>query len=197
MSRLTWDDLLIREITPEQFERWLVPWTGVVVGRVAPAFMSKFGFWFLRRPEGHVEMLDVFTGGVERVAESYELFMRDVNEQWWQERYLLSELVFQLHQAGKISGPGQCYALAPPPALGGPNPTNGQQVDPRFVMVMDIPVWQSLCAQFFRAVAACPQDSRPRIGVSSALAARTGSKYSRRDAILPPAARRNSTYSWR
>src|SRR5438552_322807 len=44
--------------------------------------------------------------------------------------------------------------------------------------------------------AARPQDSRPRIGVFSALAARVGSKYSRRNAILPPIARRNSTYSW-
>ncbi len=46
---------------------------------------------------------------------------------------------------------------------------------------------------FIRPVAAYRQGSRPRIGVSSALAARTGSKYSRRNAILPPAARRNST----
>jgi hypothetical protein len=37
------------------------------------------------------------------------------------------------------------------------------------------------------------QDSRPRIGVSSALAARTGSKYSLRNAILPSAARRKTT----
>jgi hypothetical protein len=43
------------------------------------------------------------------------------------------------------------------------------------------------------SLAVCRQDSRPRIGVSSALAARTGSKYSRRNAILSPTARRNST----
>src|SRR3989442_900433 len=41
-----------------------------------------------------------------------------------------------------------------------------------------------------------PQDSRARMGASIAWAARTGLKYSRRNAILPPAARRNSTYSW-
>ena len=34
---------------------------------------------------------------------------------------------------------------------------------------------------------------RPRIGVFSAVAARTGSKYSRTNAILPRAARRNTT----
>jgi hypothetical protein len=107
-----------------------------------------FGFWFLRRPEGHVEMLDVFTGQVERIANSYEDFMREVNEQWWQEAYLFSELVYQLHQKGKIPGPGQCYALAPHPALGGPNPANGDAIDLRFIMVTDVVVWQSICVQF-------------------------------------------------
>ena len=40
---------------------------------------------------------------------------------------------------------------------------------------------------------ACAQDLRPGIGVSSALAARTGSKYSLRNAILPSVARRKTT----
>jgi hypothetical protein len=148
MSRLTWADLLIDDIAPDQFRDWIEPWAGVVGGTVAPAFLSKFGFWFLRRPAGAVEMLDVFTGQLQPVADSYEAFVREVNEQWWQEVYLLSELVVQLHEAGKVPGPGQCYALAPHPALGGPNPANGEAVDLRFVQVMDVVVWQSLCAQF-------------------------------------------------
>lgn len=147
MTRLTWADLLIEDITPDEFRDWMAPWSGVVGGLVAPAFLNKFGSWFLRRPEGHVEMLDVFTGLLHRVAATYEEFVREVNEPWWQEVYLLSELVYQLHEAGKVPGPGQCYALAPHPALGGPNPTNGEAVDPRFVMVTDIAVWQSICAQ--------------------------------------------------
>ena len=147
MSRLTWADLLIEDISPDQFRDWIAPWSAVVYGRCAPAFLSKFGFWFLRRPEGHVEMLDVFTGELNRAADNYEDFMREVNEQWWQQVYLLSELVFQLHTAGKIPGPGQCYALCPHPALGGRNPANGEAVDLSFVMVMDVTVWQSLCAQ--------------------------------------------------
>jgi hypothetical protein len=145
--RLTWADLLIEEIPSDDFERWMGNWSSIVGGQIAPAFMSKFGMWFLRRPEGHVEMLDVFTGTVEQVADSYEAFIADVNQQWWQEVYLISELVFKLHEAGKIPGPGQCYALAPHPALGGPNPMLDQPVDPRFVMVMDIGAWQSICAQ--------------------------------------------------
>jgi hypothetical protein len=52
----------------------------------------------------------------------------------------------------------------------------------------------SLVAPFgFLLDVGCPQDSKAGIGVSSALAARTGSKYSRRNAIFPPTARRNST----
>jgi hypothetical protein len=151
--RLTWADLLIEEIATDDFRRWMSVWEGIISGPVAPALMNKFGTWFLRRPEGHVEMLDVLTGSVERIAESYEAFVADVNEQWWQEAYLLSELVFQLHETGKIPGPGQCYALAPHPAVGGPNPMLDQSIDPRFVMLMDIGVWQSLCSHSVRMIA--------------------------------------------
>jgi hypothetical protein len=144
--RLTWADLII-EVAADDFQRWLVPWSSVIGGRIAPAFMSKFGTWFLRRPEGHVEMFDVFSGEVVRIADSYEQFVAEVNEPWWQESFLLSELVLQLHQQGKVAGAGECYALAPHPALGGPNPLRDEAVDPRFVLVMDIELWQRLCVQ--------------------------------------------------
>jgi hypothetical protein len=150
MSRLTWDDLVIRDIAPDDCQQWLAPWSWLVDGRLAVEFLNKFGSWFIRRPEGHVEVLDVLRGTIEQIADSYEAFIRLVNEQWWQEDYLLSESVYALHQQGIIPGTGQCYALAPHPALGGPNPANGEQIDHRFVMVMDIPVWQSLCAEFLQ-----------------------------------------------
>lgn len=149
MSRLTWSDLLIEDITPSQFQDWLAPWEGIVAGVVAPALLNKFGSVFLRRPEGHVEMLDVFSGRLARIADTYDAFVRDVNEQWWREIYLLSELVYQLHQAGRVPGPGQCYALVPHPVLGGPNPAYGEAVDPQFVMMMDVGVWQKICGQLF------------------------------------------------
>jgi hypothetical protein len=144
---LTWTDLIVDDIRPDQFREWLAPWTGLVTGRVAPAFLTKFGSWFLRRPDGSVEFLDAFTGSLSRAADSYESFGLSVNQQVWQERYLLSELVYQLHCVGKIPGAGQCYALAPHPGFGGPNPSNGDAVDPQFVQILDIGVWQSICAQ--------------------------------------------------
>ena len=55
-----------------------------------------------RRPEGHVEMLDVFTGTVDRIADNYDDFVAEVNQRWWQEVYLLSELALRLHEANKI-----------------------------------------------------------------------------------------------
>jgi hypothetical protein len=147
MSRLTRADLLIDDISADQFRDWISPWSGIVTGTVAPAFMNKFGFWFLRRPEGRVEMLDVFSGELSRAADTYAEFIREVNERQWQEIYLFSELVFDLHDAGKVPGHGQCYALCPHPALSGLNPAMGDRIDPQFVMVMDVAVWQSLCAQ--------------------------------------------------
>ncbi|MSQ97591.1 MAG: hypothetical protein EXR98_23980 [Gemmataceae bacterium] len=146
--RLAWPDLVIEHISPDDFGAWILEWAGLIEGRIAPAFMNKFGVWFLRRAEGPVEMLDVFSGTVERVAESYEEFVCNVNDPSWQEAYLLSPLVFTLHEAGKIPGDYQCYAVALHPVMGGPNPMAGELVEPRFVTVMDIPVWQSLCAQF-------------------------------------------------
>src|SRR5262249_60731732 len=108
MSRLTWADLLIENIGPEDCQRWLGEWSSLIAGPLAPAFLNKFGCWFLRRPEGHVEHLDVFSGTVETIANTYEDFIREVNEQWWQEAYLFSALVCELHQQGKVPGPGQC-----------------------------------------------------------------------------------------
>jgi hypothetical protein len=145
--KLTWDDLLIEDIGAEDFACWMESWRGFISGGVAPVFLNKFGCWFLRRPEGPVDMLDVFTGEVERIAETYEAFTADVNDPAWQEVYLLSGLVYDLHQSGIVPGPGECYALAPHPALGGPNPFLGEAVDPRFVMTMDIAAWQSICSQ--------------------------------------------------
>lgn len=147
MTQLDWADLIIDDLTPDQSHDWLCPWFNVIEGRVAPAFMTKFGSWFLRRPEGHVEFLDVLSGTVTRANATYDAFVQELNEQWWQEIFLHSELVLQLHNAGKIPAPGQCFALAPHPAVGGPNPMDGDTVDPRFVTLMDIPVWQSICAQ--------------------------------------------------
>lgn len=150
MRRLTWDDLLIQNLSASDCTEYLSHWDWLIAGTFAPEFLSKFGNWFLRRPEGHVEILDVFSGNISIIADSHAQFADLVNTPWWQELYLHSELVYQLHEGGKIPDAGQCYALAPHPAQGGPNPLAGDPIDPKFIMVMDIAVWQSLCSGFVR-----------------------------------------------
>lgn len=145
--KLTWDDLLIQNVEENLLERNLPPWSFVLKGECAPVFLNRFGSWFLRRRDGSVDMLDVLDGSVLRVCAPGEPFERYVNTLAWQERYLLSLAVFDLHRAGKIASGTQCYAIAPHPALGGPNPSVGQGLRPESTSVVDLGVWQSLCRQ--------------------------------------------------
>lgn len=144
---------MIEDVADLDVETWLADWRGILTGQATVAFLNKFGVWFLRRPDGPVDMLDVFSGDVERVADTYEAFVASVNDPAWQEVYLLSNLVHELHESGAIPGPGECYAVAPPAPFGGPNPMGGDVVSTSQVMVMRMAAWQATCAQAVRAAA--------------------------------------------
>jgi hypothetical protein len=143
--KLGWPDLIIANEAP--LPRLLQQWSWRLEGKIAPVFLNKFGSWFFVRPAGAVEYLDVFTGITTAIADSYETFVELVNQREWQEKYLLSRLVFDLHASGKIPGAGQCYAIAPHPALGGPNPSTRDSPSEAQIMIMDLTVWQSICRQ--------------------------------------------------
>jgi hypothetical protein len=142
---------VIEDVADLDIETWLADWRGILTGQAAVAFLNKFGVWFLRRPDGTVDMLDVFSGDVERVADTYEAFTASVNDRAWQEVYLLSKLVYELHESGAVPGPDECYAVAPPAPFGGPNPMGGDVVKVSQVMVMRMAAWQAICAQAVRA----------------------------------------------
>lgn len=142
-SNLTWDDLLIQPISESDARTWLGYWPGMVDGRVSPVFMSKFGDWFLRRPDGSTDELSVIEGTYSKIASTPEEFASLVNTQLWQEQHLLSIQVAQLHERGIVPHAGQCYAFAPHPALTG-------RIDIAQVMLMGIGVWQHICAQHFQ-----------------------------------------------
>jgi len=144
---LNWQDLLIEDIPEIDSSRSLSEWAGHISGRVAIAFLNRFGVWFLRRSDGPVDMLDVFSGEIERVAETHDELVRNVNERAWQEIYLASKLVHDLHAVGKVPGSGECYGIVPHAMFGGPNPMAGDAVDVDAVMVMPIGAWQSVCAR--------------------------------------------------
>lgn len=135
---LSWADLITEDLDRGEAQRILRGWARLVSGPVAPVFLSKFGDWFLRRPGGQVQKLDVLRGDLATLAASPEEFRGRVNSRDWQEEHLVSPLVYSLHEQGKVPGPGQCYAVAPHPIFGG-------RLEPRFIAVADIPVRQSIC----------------------------------------------------
>lgn len=148
---LNWPDLLIEGRSVAQFEEWLEPWRWLLTGRFSPICLSRFGCWFLSRPDGRVEMLDVFFGQVEPVVASLAEFRTAVDDPAWQAAYLLLEFVYRLHAAGTFATGGSCYAIAPHPAAGGPDPWGSAALETNAVVLMDAPIWQGLCSQFVRA----------------------------------------------
>jgi hypothetical protein len=142
MTQLSWTDLIIEPIAPEDAKAWLTNWAPWIQGRVSPLFMSKFGDWFLRRTDGGTDELSVIEGTYKKIASSPGEFTTLVNSQKWQEEHLLSFHVLKLHERGVVPTPKQCYGFAPHPALTG-------RIELDRVMLFDIRVWQYICAQTF------------------------------------------------
>jgi hypothetical protein len=138
--QLGWDDLVIQNLQKQDCEKWLGHWSGWVNGRVLPLYMSKFGDWFLRHPDGSTSELSVLEGTCGKIASTPDEFMDLVNSQDWQEQHLLSLIVLQLHERNVAPAEGQCYGLAPHPILSG-------RIDIDHALIMPIGAWQSVCAQ--------------------------------------------------
>lgn len=146
-NRLTWDDLLIQGVPAHVLRESLAGWAFVLEGEVAPIFLNRFGFWFLRRRDDAVDVLDVFEGRVRRVAQSYETFLSCVHRPDWQEENLMTSAVSELHTAGLVACGSQCYAVSPHPCFGGPNPARGQHVACEGAKTLELVTWQSICRQ--------------------------------------------------
>ena len=154
--KLTWDDLLIRDIPKEDAVRCLRMWGHLLEGQVAPIGVSRFGDWYLRRPDGSTIELSVLEGTSHVIADTPERFAALLNDQTWQEDHLLSLQVYELHRRGTVPGPRQCYALVPHPRISGKIIIDG-------AMVMDLVTWQTICSQLdaqIRGRKADPGDTR-------------------------------------
>jgi hypothetical protein len=141
-NSLTWDDLLIQNISQADAKEWLGYWSGWISGAVAPIFMSKFGDWFLRSQDGSTVELSVIEGTVQKIASTPGEFAASVNSKEWQETHLLSKHILDLHSRGIVPAARQCYGLAPHPTFLG-------KIDIDRATLMDIGVWQHICAQTF------------------------------------------------
>jgi hypothetical protein len=150
-SKPTWNDLLIDDSTLD-YSRLLQDWRWLLVGSFRVVVGSKFGDWFVERPGGEVEMLDMQTGQLRQVACSRDEFYQLIRTREKQEEWLRSDLVVGLHERGLVPDPGQCYAFSVPPILGG-------RVDPQSVELMDLGVWVSFCGQIQEQVRNLPPET--------------------------------------
>ncbi len=66
--KLTWDDLIVDNVTPDEAAAWLGDWDWLGIGRMAPIFLSRFGNWFFYRPDGSIHMLEVSEAVIEQVC---------------------------------------------------------------------------------------------------------------------------------
>jgi len=151
-DRLTWDDLLIEgsELEPDILAHG---WSWLVKGRFRAIAASKFGDWFLERPDGTVEMLDAIEGTLEQVASSYAEFQQLINTPEKQELWLLSELVFTLHEKSIIPTSGECYSFKLPLVLGGKAESDN-------VEVCSFRLWVSLSGQIHEQSRNLPEGTR-------------------------------------
>jgi len=141
-SNLSWPDLIIEAVPEETATRSLKEWNFLLDGTFAVIGMSRFGDWFLRRPDESIEELSVIEGTLTKIADTPDEFAALMNTPLWQEEHLLSWMIPKLYEQNIFAGPDQCYGFAPHPALYG-------RIDSDRVVVLSIPVWQTICAQTF------------------------------------------------
>jgi T6SS immunity protein Tdi1, C-terminal len=150
MTKLTWDDLLT-ENPATDVATLFDDWQWLLKDEFRPLAWSKFGDCFLERRDGSVEMLDVVDGTVRKLAASRDEFYSLINMQENQEEWLMSLLVFDLHERELVPKPGECYAFTIHPLLGGKLVADN-------VMVMSLRVWCSMSGQLHQQLHDKPKD---------------------------------------
>ncbi len=148
-------DLLIAADAHPQIADWFTVWDTLLPAAFAgeprtPLFASRFGTLFYARADGSCHMLDVFFGEVQELAPDTATLALFLQEPSWQETYLLAASVRALAATGIIARDTECYAIAPHPAVGGPDPWAESVLDPAAIMVLEGARWQEQCVDFLR-----------------------------------------------
>lgn len=149
------DALLIDAATQPEIADWFAVWDTILPRGLAgearePLFASRFGTLFYARPDGACFMLDAFFGDVQELAPDIATLAEFARDPAWQETYLLAASVRALAAAGVVAHGTECYAIAPHPAVGGPDPWAEEVLDPAAIMVLEGGPWQALCVDFLR-----------------------------------------------
>lgn len=110
------------------------------MGKVTPVGASTFGHLFFKRPEGHVEQLDVLEGGVHHAASHLEEFGLLLNSRPWRDTNLLSHGVGLARSKGLRRTKGQFFGFAHHPGQSG-------RIDWTSLACFDAKEWHAICAK--------------------------------------------------
>jgi hypothetical protein len=141
--RFTWEDIIVDNVTPDEATAWAADWDWFLTGQFYPVFLSRFGNWFLRRPDGSTEFFEINEVTIETIAQTPEEFQACVNKLEWQEQYLYSALVMQYRRQGVVALGRDGIAFVPHPSF-------VESLDACKVMVMSMNVLQSISGQLMR-----------------------------------------------
>ena len=101
---------------PEALQELGASWGWLLREPFTPVLFSSLGDVFIEPDSGGVWWLNTGTAKLTRVAESVENFKSLLNSELADE-WLLPNLVGQLHAAGKVPGPGECYTFVTLPVF--------------------------------------------------------------------------------
>ncbi|MBB6562498.1 hypothetical protein HNP48_005211 [Acidovorax soli] len=95
-------------------------WQPVIGDNSSVLHVSVFGNLFLLNEQGHVLLLDSWSGDIHGVSESYEQYKTDVGtDPEFFRSWFLTDLIELLDAGGMTRGAGQVFAPFVSPALGG------------------------------------------------------------------------------
>jgi hypothetical protein len=104
--------------TPNQdaIERLAEAWAWLLKEPFRPVLFSVMGDMFFEPDSGGIWWLNMGTAEITRVADSVEHFHEQLRTELADE-WLMPALVEQLHEAGKIPEPGECYTYVTLPVF--------------------------------------------------------------------------------
>ena len=128
--------LLTKSFSAEEYSRALRSWQWLGVQGKTPVLTSLFGDVFLQDARGYW-YLDTLEGTLELTWRTRDEVQAELDSEEGQDNYLMGAFAGNRERAGMILGPGDVYAFAVPPRLGGPIELDNVTVMP-FVTIMHV-----------------------------------------------------------
>lgn len=124
---MTLTDYLIA-VEDQDWGELLSEWAWLLPPSFTVWLVNRYGDVMFRPADDSVQMLDVGSGEVTRLADNREHFQEIVDFDRNADNWFMIPLVDQCVNAGLLLEAGQCYTYAKPPVLGGEYTTENTRV---------------------------------------------------------------------